>query len=114
VVQSNYVRLWHSRDLREAPNRCLLRRNTVEKLLFHSSLQNFRAVQEQLRFLAGSSQIPAPAVWNSLIERSDQSCLNSPEFAFLAENSELSIFELFNGIPPKHALAAKATLGDRR
>jgi hypothetical protein len=47
---------------------------------------------------AKPSQIPAPAVWNSLIECSDQSCLNSPEFAFLAENSELSKFEFFNGI----------------
>lgn len=48
--------------------------------------------------MAGGSQFPTPAVWSSLIECSDQSGLNSLEFAFLAEISELSDFDLFNGI----------------
>ena len=55
-------------------------------------------------FGRGGSQIPAPAVWNSLIERSDQSSLNYLEFAFPAENSELSDFDFFNGIGSSETL----------
>jgi hypothetical protein len=50
-------------------------------------------------------QIPAPAMWRSLIARSTQSSMNSRQFALLAEIFELSDFEFFNGIGYQRDLA---------
>jgi hypothetical protein len=61
-------------------------------------------------FGRGGGQIPAPAMWRSLIARSTQSSMNSQQFALPAENFELSDFEFFNGISPNATYVKSAAL----
>ena len=57
--------------------------------------------------MTGGSQIPAPAMWNLLIERNNQSSLIYLEFAVPVENSEHSDCDFFNGIGRESDLPEK-------